>query len=688
MPAFRIGVMPGLLIALGLGATTAAAQAPGEWNAPGTMSLVARAIAARQRAEPDSTLTSYQTVAHGLVTFLAQIGGDEALPPRLVKADELEVEVYWQAPGPSKQVIRGWRDGRWLPTDISYHRDHLGIATDNFGDRIRLGEGDEVRDVIHPLAPLGPEAYDYRLIDSVRIRSRDTLLTVHELEVRPKDMAAPRILGTLSLDAGSGDLVRLRFSFTPAAYLDSSLEDITVVLENARLEERWWLPFRQEIEIRRRVPWIDFPARSIIRGKWEIGDYQLHAAVPRAVAMGPLIGGLREPADSTGQWTAPLADVVAGVAAPVTGQDLDHVRRQIEHITAQRVTAGVPPIRLGITGVSDVVHVNRVQGLTIGAGVSLVPTPGTTVRPRVGYATANRTLTMDFRVEVETPGPTLSMAIGRSVRDIADRPIISGIVNSILAQEGGNDYGDYVQLDAAELGVSQRLSRSARLLLSTGIEASTSLDKVARPTSGQKYRPNPALGVGRINVSRVGLEYRAASADRTRGFVAEAHGEGGLGDREYLRGDLFVQWRLKAGPGALDLRGTAGGGTAELPAYRSFALGGWGTLPGEPFRKWGGLRSGLATVEYRLPVPVPSLPLGDFVSTGRSAILAPFISVGGAIGTLKDSLPWRPTPAPRTVAGLALELFHQLLRIDAGVSLNTGEFGLMVDFSREWWGIL
>ena len=666
----------------------AAAQAPGEWNAPGTLSLVARAIAARQHAEPDSTLTTYQTVAHGLVMFLAQIGADGPLPPRLVKADELEVEVYWQAPGPSKQVIRGWRDGRWLPTDISYHRDHLGIATDNFGDRIRLGGGDEVRDVIHPLAPLAPEAYDYRLIDSVRIRSRDTLLIVHELEVRPKDMAAPRIVGTLSLDAVSGDLVRLRFSFTPAAYLDPSLEDITVVLENARVEDRWWLPFRQEIEIRRRVQWIDFPARSIIRGRWEIGDYQLNAAVPKTVPQGPPIGGLRAPADSTGNWTEPLADIVATVATPATGEDLGLVRREIERITGQRVTAGAPPIRLGITGVSDVVRVNRVQGLALGAGLSLHPTEGTIFRPRVAYGFGNQRLTMDFRVDVATRGTVLSMVLGRSIRDVADRPVVSGIVNSILAQEGGNDYGDYVLLDAAELGVSQRLSESARLLISGGVESSTSLDAAARPTSGQKYRPNPALGVGSISVARVGLEYRAASADRSRGFVAEAHGEGGLGDRDYLRGDLFVQWRFPAGPGALDLKGMAGAGTADLPAYRTFALGGWGTLPGEPFRKWGGLRSGLATLEYRFTVPVPSLPLGDFVSTGRTAILAPFLSVGGAIGMPRDSLPWRATPAPRAVAGLALELFHQLLRIDAGISLDTGSIGLMVDLSREWWGIL
>ena len=676
-----------LLVALCCCAGPAAAQSAGEWNAPETMALVARAIAARQRAEPDSTLTSYQTLAHGFVMFLAQTGRESLSPPRLVKADELEVEVYWQAPGPSKQVIRGWRDGRWLPTDINYHRDHLGIATDNFGDRIRLGEGDEVRDVMHPLAPLAPANYDYRLIDSVRVRSRDTLLTVHELEVRPRDFAAPRIVGTLSLDAVTGDLVRLRFSFTPSAYLDPSLEDITVLLENARVEERWWLPFRQEIEIRRRVEWLDFPVRSIIRGRWEIGDYQLQAAVPRSVLLGPAIGGLRAPSDTGGSWTRPLDEVVAGIATPVAEEDLGLVRREIERITDERLTASVPPLRFGITGVSDVVRVNRVQGLALGAGLSLRPAGATVIRPRVAYGTADERLLGDLTVETATRGPVLALSIGRRIRDVADRPIISGLVNSILAQEGGNDYGDYVLLDAASLEATQRLSGTVRLSISGTLERSQSLDALARPTTGS-YRPNPALGAGRLGVGRIGLEYRAASADRTCGLIAEVHGEGGTGDRQYLRGDAFLQWRVPAGPGVLDLKAQGGAGTAELPAYRTFVLGGWGTLPGEPFREWGGLRSGLVSLEYRFSVPVPSLPLGDFVSTGRTAILAPFFAVGAAAGIPRDSLPWRPTPAPRAVAGLALELFHQLLRIDAGVSLDTGEFGLSVDLAREWWEIL
>ena len=141
------------------------------WNSSEALALVRRAQERRSETQADASLTSYRTRAHGFVFFLAQVGEGLSEPPRLVKADELDVEVYWQAPDRSKQVILGWRDGAFLPTDIEYHRDHLGIVTNNFGDLIRIGEGDEVRDVVHPLSPAGPGAYDYALGDSLAIRT-------------------------------------------------------------------------------------------------------------------------------------------------------------------------------------------------------------------------------------------------------------------------------------------------------------------------------------------------------------------------------------------------------------------------------------------------------------------------------------------------------------------------------------
>ena len=232
------------------------------WNTPETMTLVRRAIDRRLAVQADSSLTSYRARAHGFLFFLAQVGEGLAQPPKLVKADQLEVEVYWQAPNHSKQVILGWRDGAFLPTDINYHRDHLGIVTNNFGNVIRIGEGDEVRDVVHPLSPAGLTAYDFALTDSIAIRTAQGEVTVHQIAVRPRSFDRPLVVGTLYLDVATAELVRFRFSFTPPSYLDRQLEDISVVLENALYEGRFWLPYRQEVEIRRRAIWLDFPARE------------------------------------------------------------------------------------------------------------------------------------------------------------------------------------------------------------------------------------------------------------------------------------------------------------------------------------------------------------------------------------------------------------------------------------------
>ena len=126
--------LPFLLLPHGAAAQT--------WNSDPALALARRAIDRRAQAAGDTALRDYKAQAHGFVFFLGQMGDGLNAPPRLIKADQLELEVYWKAPGASKQRIVGWRDRAELPTDINYHRDHLGIVQNNFGPLIRLGEGD------------------------------------------------------------------------------------------------------------------------------------------------------------------------------------------------------------------------------------------------------------------------------------------------------------------------------------------------------------------------------------------------------------------------------------------------------------------------------------------------------------------------------------------------------------------
>src|SRR5439155_1621988 len=141
---------------------------------------------------------------------------------------------------------------------------------------LRRGEGDEVRDVPHPLSAAGPDIYDFALGDTTTIMLPEREVRVVTLRVRPKDFGLPRIVGTLYLDVETADLVRMAFNFTPRSYLDAELEDVSIVLDNALWERRYWLPYRQEIEIRRRATWLDVAVRGIIRARWEIDGYVLN----------------------------------------------------------------------------------------------------------------------------------------------------------------------------------------------------------------------------------------------------------------------------------------------------------------------------------------------------------------------------------------------------------------------------
>ena len=171
----------------------------------------------------------------------------------------------------------------------------------------------------------------------------------------------------------------------------------------------------------------------------------------------------------------------------------------------------------------------------------------------------------------------------------------------------------------------------------------------------------------------------------------------GAPDERWVRGRIGGEASTGVGSGAVLLRVEGIWGSAHLPAWRSIALGGRGTLVGEEYRSVGGLRGGFAHLEWRIPVPVPELRLSEVAGTGRSAVVAPFVAGGWADGELdgRDGqdgqdgrVQWQPSDGVRPVVGLGLELLMGLVRVEAGVALRTGEWGVTADVGRAWWSIL
>ncbi len=656
-----------------------------DWNSPAVLALVNRSIEKRAAARSDSGLRDYRARAHGLVFFLGQLG-ELSEPPRLIKSDQLELEVYWKAPGRSKQRIIGWRDRADLPTDIRYHRDHLGIVMNNFSDRIGLGHEEEVRNVPHPLSPQGAQLYDFRLADSLTIRLPQRAVRVYSVRVRPKNVEAIGVIGTLYIDVAEAELVQMRFNFTRNSYVDDTLEDITILLENSLWEGRYWLPRRQEIEIRRRTSWFDLPARGIIRGRWEIDNYEFNLDTPDALFLGPeIVAAPRAQRDSF-PWQETLDAEVRAISDPQLTLDLAAIRSEVKRLADDRLLTGLATAKLGARNISDLIRFNRVEGLALGFGGIVRPLGGAAeIAAWVSYGTSDKELKGRLELRRRLGRFTVGIDLVRQVEDIAEEPAVSPALNSILAQELADDYGDYHLAEAAMVIVGYELGPRTTLSWSWGAERSTSVAVAAVPAHGA-FRANTELGSGSLGTARMSLQRRTGGIASGRGIGGGVSLEAGVGEgRRFLRVRGDGSLRIPVGSTNFATRVWAGWGSGDLPLNRSFLLGGRGDLVSEPFRAWGGRRGAFGSLEWRVPVPFLSVPLGSVVSTGDRIFLVPFIAAG-AIGG--DRGLWEASDGVRAVAGLGVEWFHSLLRVNVGVSLRDPQVGVVADINRGLWGIL
>ncbi|MFQ5549752.1 MAG: hypothetical protein ACE5FJ_00775 [Gemmatimonadales bacterium] len=660
---------PLALIAVDLGAQ--------EWNSERTLELVTRAAITRGAMLGDAGLSDYRAHARGFVFFMAQTGLELDAEPQIVKIDQLALEVYWKSPDLSKQRILGWRDHVELPTEIRYHRDHLGIVQNNFGDLIRLGDGTEARDVIHPLSADGPSHYDYRITDSLRID------LPYEVLVRPKDLAAAAIVGSVYLDTEAAAVVRFRFSFTPNSYLDDNLEDITILLDHALVESRFWLPRRQEIEIRRRSAVFDIPVRGIIRGRWEVTDYELNVGIPDSVFGGLEIVVADSARRAVHSWEGTLQEELRRFDDDVEFVDLAAVRDRAMQIAGAGFLSGLPSLQLGFGSISEILQYNRVRGLAAGASWRFdLPHVPVTLRLAGNYGTGDRRFTGSAAVSYRRGSYSVELRAARRIRDISDVQVMSPLVRSFAAQELGRDYGDYYLEDEITLLVGNRT-----FSLSAGLERTASVDALATPASG-RLRPNPRIGGGRYGVAGLTVNSQMGGFGRRMLVDVRLSFEAGWADAgRYVRAQLSTAAKGGFAGTIARLHGWVGGGTADLPQHRLFVVGGWGSLPGEPFRQYGGTRAGAVAVEWGRRFSFRPLPLGGTAAAPVDVFVGPILRIEGAGGRGLPGV-WGPSGRLRIGIGLVAEPLGGLVRLELVRNLAADSWGATADFGRMLWTIL
>jgi hypothetical protein len=669
------------------------------WNDPRALSLVTRATERRSAQLADTALRSYRADARGYLTFLAQLGEGFTQPPKVVRTDQIASDIYWRAPNQSKQLIKGRRDTLLLPTDIRYHRDHLGIIQNNFPNIIRLGDGDEVEDVPHPLSPAGLSQYDYALRDSLRIQLGPRALNVYEVRVRPKDDRAPRAVGAVYIDRESGEVVRMTLSFTRAALKDESLVDVSVVLENGLIEGRFWLPRSQEIEIRRTGTWLEYPVRGIIRGRWEIADYDVNADVPAALFNGPEIQAAPGATVSrSGAVTTRVFTFSGGILDSLppdvkAAADVDVIKIQEEARALVRAQALARGRSIALSGarISDFVRANRIEGIAIGMGLSQGLGGGVRVGGGASYGTSDARWKGYSTLSYARPSGATFSAMGYDrLRDVSDVVERSGLINSFAAQNFGSDYTDLYRVRGIAASVRTGPFSIFRATGELAWERETPAGLHGEPASG-RYEPAFNALAWRQHRLTLGLDVPTRSFGSSTEWAAALRIEGIRGQPSSVPGGAQEWQRLMRESFTFDvmrdfragrrlvLRTFAAGlsNAAALPSQRLVWLGGPSSAPGYDFHTLASRAAVTQRVEWHHPVPFFSVPLGAWGRTPASITLAPYVH-----GAWLDGIGWKPS-----VGVGALSLF-ELLRVDVARGLRDGRWSFNLDVSRTFWPVL
>ena len=291
----------------------------------------------------------------------------------------------------------------------------------------------------------------------------------------------------------------MAFSFTRAALKDKELEDVSVVLENGLIDGRFWLPRRQEIEIRRTGTWLDYPARGIIRGRWEICCYEVNTPLNPGLFIGPEIQLAPRGTPSPVPFAGNVLDSLPPDVRAVTDADVAKVQEEARALVRGQALARTRSTALSARSVSDFVRANRVEGLALGGGITRRLGEGFSISARARYGLDDERAKvrggLSFR---RASGAGFDISGYDDYADAGDVRETSQLISSISAQEFGTDLTEPYGSRGGSIGVRTYPLSGWTLSLEGALENHRRLSVNARPASGEY---EPTIDAVRMNIS-------------------------------------------------------------------------------------------------------------------------------------------------------------------------------------------
>jgi hypothetical protein len=695
------------------------------YSSPAVQQLVERAMARRRVS--DSLVHDYQAT----IRYRLSVGVGRRVWSKVPASavEEQVARVQWQLPNDLRLDVVGRRfRTRSQAFQLSSVWDRPWFVPRGVDDSVRIFSNDfPATGALHPLASSGAAWYRYAMTGDLTVTpSRGGALRLLRVEVTPRRSGPALVAGQMWIDSASAEVVRLTFRYLGTALwvrpedgpggpdsakarrlnaLANRIVSVDADLEYGLQEGRYWMPYRQVLAGRVRLPVasdvvIPFQATTTFQ------DYAINSGRPIVfdVALPDTAGlprdslralrraredslraerrGQGEAADSLRAWdyanrwpggryelhrppNATLARYDAWPDSLSLDADPAEVRRlreaaeelaRLSESLPDSVT-GRPAHGFGYERMADILRYDRVQGLSLGLGYR-VRAPG--VRFTDVYATARYGLSDDrvtgrLSVVRDAPGGRLTLS---GYRDLADvDPFGSGrtIGNTLNALFVAHDNADWALAEGGGAAFETSLGTGLDLFVTGRVERQTSVGRQAESAVNDflggdgVFPPNPPVDEGTF----AGGSVRVAHAAGLRwSLTADA-----LGGDGSTTGRLFGDLRASAGEGrGATLRLKAGIGTSPTLPQMTFRLGGLGTVRGFEYAERRGQAFWSAQLDLT-PVGGRLRPVA-FVDVGQAARPGDLFSSEALAG-----------------AGVGVSIFNGALRFDLSHPLTPDDGG-------------
>jgi hypothetical protein len=687
------------------------------YNTPAAQALVERAMARRRAG--DSTVADYRARIRYRLTVA--LGRRRWAVAPVTAAEEQVADIQWQRPNDIRVDVVG-RRFRTKSSDLELSSvwDRPWFVPRGVDDSVRIFSNEfPARGALHPLATTGPAWYRYRLTSGLRVTpGRGGSLRLLEVEVTPRRTGPALIAGKMWIDSASAEVVRLTFRYVgtglwvlPEAPTRSDsasarrvnsianrIVSIDADLEYGLQDGRYWMPYRQVIAGRVRIPVVSdvvipFRATTVFE------DVEINTGLPvtfevplpdtsraarrarRDSLQAERRGGTSDSEDSLRSWDyadrwpggryelhRPSNDSLrryTGWSGPLSlANDPADDRRQREaEEELARLAEDLPGPLTGRSGhgiayerLADAFRYDRVQGLSLGLGYQ-ARVPGVTFAGLYGtlrYGFSDERVTGRLTLLRDAPEGRLALSGYREIGDADSFALGRGVGNTLNAIFAAHDNGDYYLAHGASAGLETGLGTGLDLTVGARVERQSAVARAAGSEindflGGSGTFPANApvdegtFGGGYVRVSGIG---------ETRWWVtADLLGGGGQ-----ATGRLFGELRRSLGEArGVTLRVKSGLATRPTLRQSQFRLGGINTVRGFEYGSVRGQAFWAAQLDIT-PIRGRLRPV-VFIDAGQAArpdeLFGSTALVGGGVG---------------------LSLFGGLLRFDLShpISPDTG----------------